>query len=178
MVVEVMGRHVGWIAIHSGIAGGADAIVIPERPWRVLELADVVESRRRRGKRFAIIVVSEGVRLDEDQEEGGLDEFGHPQLADVGVGERLAKSLRELVDADIRVVVLGHVQRGGTPTAYDRILATRFGARAAELVAEGRFGRMVALRGDHIADVPLAEAVAALKEVPPERYEVAEPFFG
>ena len=169
MVVEVMGRHVGWIAIHSGIAGGADAIVIPERPWRVLELADVVESRRRRGKRFAIIVVSEGVRLDE---------FGHPQLADVGVGERLAKSLRELVDADIRVVVLGHVQRGGTPTAYDRILATRFGARAAELVAEGRFGRMVALRGDHIADVPLAEAVAALKEVPPERYEVAEPFFG
>jgi 6-phosphofructokinase 1 len=178
MVVEVMGRHVGWIATHAGIAGGADAILIPERYHPVDAVCDAIRSRHERGRDFSIVVVSEGFELDEPTDGGGdVDEFGHRQLAKVGVGERLAQRIRDATGYDTRVTVLGHIQRGGTPNAYDRILATRFGTRAAELVAEGGFGQMVALRGDDIAAVPLAEAVAALKAVPHERYAVAEPFF-
>ena len=178
MVVEVMGRHVGWIATHAGIAGGADAILIPEQPRSVDEVCATIRARHERGKDFSIVVVSEGFQLGEEDTAAELDEFGHPRLAQTGVGDRLAAAIRQRTGFDTRVTVLGHVQRGGTPNAYDRILATRFGTRAAELVAEGRFGRMVALRGDAIADVPLAEAVAELKRVPPERFAVAEPFFG
>ncbi len=179
MVVEVMGRHVGWIATHAGIAGGADAILIPERPMPMDEIVGHIQSRHEsRGKDFSIIVVSEGAELGPTGGEVELDEFGHPQLAAIGVGERLAQAIRERTQFDTRVTVLGHVQRGGTPNAHDRILATRFGSHAAEMIAEGSFGRMAALHGDTMTDVPIAEAVAELKRVPPERYAVAEPFFG
>jgi 6-phosphofructokinase 1 len=178
MVVEVMGRHVGWIATHAGIAGGADFILIPERPTPVEEVVAHIQARHESGKDFSIIVVSEGVTLDRDDGQVELDEFGHPLLAQVGVGDELARRIREATGFDTRVTVLGHVQRGGTPNAYDRILATRFGTRAAELVAAGSFGRMVALRGDEITHVPLSVAVERLKHVPLERYAVAEPFFG
>jgi 6-phosphofructokinase 1 len=124
------------------------------------------------------VVVSEGVHLAAGAADGELDDFGHVKLAAAAVGERLAGMIADATGLEARAVVLGHVQRGGTPNAQDRILATRFGSRAADLVAEGGFGRMVALRGDEVADVPLAEAVADLKLVPPERFAVAEPFFG
>jgi phosphofructokinase-like protein len=177
LVVEVMGRHVGWIATYSGLAGGADFILVPERPIDLERVADVIRAREARGLGFSIVVVSEGVEL-EQAGETTVDEFGHVQLAHAAVGERIAERLAELTGKDTRAVVLGHVQRGGSPVAQDRILATRFGVRAAELVAEGGFGRMVALRGDDVVDVPLAEAVAELKAVPPDRYAVAEAFFG
>ncbi len=178
IVVEVMGRHAGWIALYSGLAGGAHDILIPEQPADVEAVAARIRARAERGHTYAIVVVSEGVELESDDGEFETDDFGHRLLAKVGVGERLADRLKELTGLDTRPVVLGHVQRGGTPNAQDRILATRFGVRAAELVAEGGFGRMVALRGDTVADVPLAEAVAELKTVPPERYRLAQAFFG
>jgi len=178
IVCEVMGRHAGWIAAYSGLAGGAHAILIPERPADVPGLCQMLLQRRERGGRYAIVVVSEGVELEAPAGGGELDEFGHVKLASAAVGDRLAERIQEATGWEARAVVLGHVQRGGTPNAHDRILATRFGSRAADLVAEGGFGRMVALRGDEIADVPLAEAVSDLKLVPPERFAVAEPFFG
>jgi len=181
MVVEVMGRHAGWIALHSGLAGNADMILIPEVPTTVDDVIAAIESRRARGRDFAIVVVSEGFELALGEEAAGerdVDEFGHAQLAKIGVGQRLADELGRRTGLDTRATVLGHVQRGGTPNADDRILATRFGTRAAELVAEGRFGRMVALQGDDIVDVPLADAVGELKLVPLERYALAVPFFG
>jgi 6-phosphofructokinase 1 len=178
MVVEVMGRHVGWIALQAGVAGGADAIVIPERPMTAERVAEHVKARAARGKGFSIVVISEGVDLGDEGEEAGVDQFGHRQLAKVGVGERLGARLADLTGFDTRVTVLGHVQRGGTPTAFDRVLATGYGTRAAELIGEGAFGRMAALRGDAIVDVPLAEAVADLKRVPDHLYEAAEALFG
>jgi ATP-dependent phosphofructokinase / diphosphate-dependent phosphofructokinase len=177
MVVEVMGRHVGWIALESGVAGGADAIVIPERPMTAERVAEHVKTRAAAGKSFSIVVISEGVELEDEAGEGETDQFGHKQLAAIGVGERLGARLRDLTGFDTRVTVLGHVQRGGTPTAYDRVLATRYGTRATEMVAEGAFGRMAALRGDAIVDVPLAEAVADLKRVPEPLYAAAEALF-
>jgi len=181
MVVEVMGRHAGWIALYSGVAGNADMILIPELPRSVDDVVAAIDSRRARGRDFGIVVVSEGFELAEPGEEGGaaeLDEFGHARLAKVGVAERLADELGRRTGLDTRPVVLGHIQRGGSPNAHDRILATRFGARAAVLVAEGRFGQMVALKGDEIVAEPLADAVGELKLVPLERYALAEPFFG
>ena len=178
MVVEVMGRHVGWIATYAGLAGGADAILIPEVPKTLDDVCRAIMSRHDRGKDFSIVVVSEGFELEGDAEDATLDEFGHKQLAAVGIGERIAEGVRERTGFDTRVVVLGHIQRGGTPNAYDRILATRFGSHAADVVAAGRFGRMVALQGDEIVDIPIAEGVAKLKAVPRERFAVAEPFFG
>jgi 6-phosphofructokinase 1 len=183
MVLEVMGRHTGWIAVMSGIAGGADVILIPEHPITVEEACEDIRRRHERGKDFSIVVVSEGYELTfasgERQmitQEAAVDQFGHVRLG--GVGELLAREIEARTGFETRVTVLGHVQRGGTPTARDRVLATRFGLKAAELVHEGRFGRMAALRGDEIVDVPLAEAVAELKTVPPEWYEVARAFFG
>jgi ATP-dependent phosphofructokinase / diphosphate-dependent phosphofructokinase len=178
MVVEVMGRHVGWIATHAGIAGGADLILIPEQPKGIDDVLAAIESRSARGKNFSIIVVSEGFELSGAAADTDLDEFGHKQLAELGVGYELARLIRERTSYDTRVTVLGHVQRGGTPNAHDRILATRFGTRAAEMVEEQKSGRMVALQGDTITDVPIAEAVKELKMVPPDRYGIAEPFFG
>jgi ATP-dependent phosphofructokinase / diphosphate-dependent phosphofructokinase len=183
MVVEVMGRHTGWIAIMSGIAGGADVILIPEYPLTIQDTCAEIEKRHSRGKDFSIVVVSEGYKLTyasgeqhEVTQEATVDEFGHVRLG--GVGELLAREIEGRTGFETRVTVLGHVQRGGTPTARDRVLATRFGLAAADLVQEGRFGRMVALRGDDIVDIPLAEAVAELKTVPAPWYDVAKAFFG
>jgi len=183
MVVEVMGRHTGWIAVMSGIAGGADVILIPEHPLTVEETCRELERRHARGKDFSIVVVSEGYKLTYESgeqrevvQEEDLDAFGHVRLG--GVGEALGREIEERTGFETRVTVLGHVQRGGSPTARDRVLATRFGLKAADLVHEGRFGRMAALRGDEIIDVALADAVAELKKVPPEWYEVARAFFG
>ncbi len=181
LAVEVMGRHAGWLALQAGIAGNADAILIPEVAASLDQVEGYVRSRAARGRRFSVIVASEGVELASagDATEGrDLDEFGHARLAKVGVAQRLAEALQERTGIEARPVVLGHVQRGGTPVAFDRVLATRYGVRAAELVGEGGFGRMTALRGDAIVDVPLADAVAELKLVPRELYEAAETFFG
>ena len=167
MVVEVMGRHTGWIAVMSGIAGGADVILIPEHPLTVEETCEEIEKRHRRGKDFSIVVVSEGYKLTyasgeqrEVTQEAELDQFGHVRFG--GVGESLAREIEARTGFETRVTVLGHVQRGGTPTARDRVLATRFGLTAADLVAEGHFGRMAALRGNDVVDIPLEEAVAEL----------------
>jgi 6-phosphofructokinase 1 len=177
LVVEVMGRHVGWIATHAAIAGAAHALVIPDHPAGVDSVVARIEARRRRGLTHAVVVVSEGVELETPAEPGEVDEFGHRRLATASVGETLAERIGQATGMDTRAVVLGHVQRGGTPTARDRILATRFGAHAAEMVAAGAFGRMVALRGDEVTDIALTDAVAELKGVPLERYRVAETLF-
>ncbi len=178
MVAEVMGRHTGWIAVHSGIAGGADVILIPEQPRPLDEVCALLDRRHRGGKDFSIVVVSEGYELAGLADEKDVDQFGHVRLGLRGVGDRLAHEIEERTGFETRVTVLGHVQRGGSPTPRDRVLATRFGLRAADLVHDGRFGRMAALQGDQIVDVSLAEATARLKTVPPDWYAVAESFFG
>jgi 6-phosphofructokinase len=174
MVVEVMGRHAGWIALESGLAGGAHAILIPEVRASLDAVCARIRDRRDRGRGYSIVVVSEGVELDEGGGEGEKDEFGHTLLAKAGVGERIAARIEEAIGGEARAVVLGHVQRGGTPTAYDRDLATRFGMRAAELVADGSFGRMVALQGERVGDIPLSDAVSVLKTVPERVYRRVE----
>jgi phosphofructokinase-like protein len=184
MVVEVMGRHTGWIAVMSGIAGGADVIMIPEQPITVEDACRELEKRHEGGKDFSIIVVSEGYELTYESGEHRLvagearatDQFGHVVLG--GVGDALAREIEERTGFETRVTVLGHVQRGGTPTPRDRVLATRFGLKAADLVHEQRFGLMAALRGDAVVDVSLDEATRELKTVPPEWYDVARAFFG
>jgi ATP-dependent phosphofructokinase / diphosphate-dependent phosphofructokinase len=178
MVVEVMGRHAGWIAVMSGIAGGADAILIPEQPVDYDQVAEGLRKRHARGKNFSIIVVSEGTELPGLEDDGELDAFGHVTLSKRGVGDILAREIGERTGFETRVTVLGHVQRGGSPTARDRVLATRFGLKAAELVQSGQFGQMAALRGDDVVAVSLEEATAELKTVPPEWYAVAQAFFG
>jgi phosphofructokinase-like protein len=178
IVVEVMGRHTGWIAVMSGIAGGADVILIPEHPISIDEACDDIRRRHERGKDFSIVVVSEGYELDGVDDPGEVDEFGHVRLSQRGVGEALAREIELRTGFESRVTVLGHVQRGGSPTPRDRVLATRYGLKAADLVHEGRFGRMAALQGDSIVDVSLEEATAELKTVPPDWYEVARAFFG
>ena len=179
MVVEVMGRHTGWIAVMSGIAGGADMILIPEQPVSIEDACKEIQRRHARGKDFSIVVVSEGYELGGgDDREAEVDEFGHIRLSERGVGARLAQQIEQRTGFETRVTVLGHVQRGGSPTPRDRILATRYGLKAADLVEEGRFGRMAALHGDAIVDVPLAEATAELKTVPDDWFEVARAFFG
>jgi phosphofructokinase-like protein len=178
MVVEVMGRHAGWIAVMSGIAGGADVILIPERPVDVEEVCSEIRRRHGRGKNFSIVVVSEGCELPGTEDKGELDAFGHVMLSKRGVGEALGEQIEERTGFETRVTVLGHVQRGGTPTARDRVLATRFGLKAADLVEAGEFGQMAALRGDDVIAVSLEEATAELKTVPDDWYEVARAFFG
>jgi 6-phosphofructokinase 1 len=178
MVVEVMGRHTGWIAVMSGIAGGADVILIPEQPLPMEEVCAQLEKRHRSGKDFSIVVVSEGYELEGLSEEGEVDEFGHVRLGQRGVGDAIARDIERRTGFETRVTVLGHVQRGGSPTPRDRVLATRYGLKAADLVHEGRFGRMAALHGDSIVDVSLEEATAELKTVPADWYEVARAFFG
>jgi ATP-dependent phosphofructokinase / diphosphate-dependent phosphofructokinase len=178
MVVEVMGRHTGWIAVMSGIAGGADVILIPEHPISIEEACTDIQRRHERGKDFSIVVVSEGYELEGLGDEGEVDEFGHVRLSQRGVGEALAREIESRTGFETRVTVLGHVQRGGSPTPRDRVLATRYGLKAADLVEEGRFGRMAALHGDSIVDVSLEEATAELKTVPDDWYDVARAFFG
>jgi 6-phosphofructokinase 1 len=183
MVVEVMGRHTGWIAVTSGIAGGADVILIPEHPITVEDACSEITRRHARGKTFSIVVVSEGYELTyasgerrQVTQDADLDAFGHVRLG--GVGHDLAREIQERTGYETRVTVLGHVQRGGSPTPRDRVLATRYGLKAADLVLSGSWGRMAALRGDAIVDVSLQEATAELKTVPPEWYDVAQAFFG
>ena len=178
MVVEVMGRHTGWIAVVSGIAGGADVILIPEQPISIDEACDDIRRRHERGKDFSIVVVSEGYELEGLADAGEQDEFGHVRLSQRGVGDALAREIERRTGFETRVTVLGHVQRGGSPTPRDRVLATRFGLKAADLAHEGKFGQMASLQGDRIVDVPLKDATAELKTVPPEWYDVAKAFFG
>ncbi|MFH0827775.1 MAG: 6-phosphofructokinase [Candidatus Omnitrophota bacterium] len=179
MVAEVMGRHAGWLAVYSGIAGGADVILIPELPIDVDEVCGIIQKRHSRGKNFSIIVVAEGAQFKEKDlilQEEKLDEFGHVRLG--GIGEQLAKEVEKRTGFETRVSVFGHIQRGGTPTAFDRILGTRFGVKAVELVKNKNFGKMVALSGNKIIDVPLAEAVKEIKTVDMGLYDIAKEFFG
>ncbi len=186
MVVEVMGRHAGWIATHSGIAGGADAILVPERPFDIEQVCAHLRRRHERGRDFSIVVVAEGAtpRAGSLDAEGGgpvaraatSDAFGHARLG--GIGVVLEGEIEARTGFETRVTILGHVQRGGTPVAFDRVLATRFGVAAVAAVAAGRFGAMVALRGTQIVEVPLVEALALPKLLDPALYETAELFFG
>ena len=173
MVVEVMGRHAGWIATHSGIAGGADVIAVPEREISTDEICDVIRARADAGRSFSIIVVAEGARIRElgGQATSRADEFGHELLG--GIGQRLAVVLEKATGFETRVTVLGHIQRGGTPTSYDRVLATRLGLFASELAHGQQFGKMAALSGAEIVAVELAVAVAEAKTVPKEFSELA-----
>src|SRR3989304_2263128 len=180
MVVEVMGRHAGWIATFGGIAGGADIILIPEVPFDIDEVCNMLRKRHSRGKNFSIVVVAEGSKPKEldrpvttsDQR----DDFGHIKLG--GIGSFLASEIEKRTGYDTRVTVLGHIQRGGTPTAYDRVLATRFGVAAVDLVKDGIFGKMMAFHCNKIVTVDLAEAVGKLKTLDMEIYEIAKVFFG
>jgi ATP-dependent phosphofructokinase / diphosphate-dependent phosphofructokinase len=178
LIVEVMGRHAGWIALHAGLAGGANVILIPERPFDIDQVIGYVEHRFQ--TRYApIVVVAEGAhpqQEDETLQTGQLDSFGHVRLG--GVGQYLAGEIEKRTGKEARCTVLGHIQRGGTPTAFDRVLATRFGLHAVDAVHDEDFGTMVALRGTQIHRVPLAEATRELKLVPPERYAESEVFFG
>ena len=180
LIVEVMGRHAGWIALQAGMAGGANVILIPERPFDVDQVIQYVEHRFQ--SHYApIVVVAEGAQAKASGEESAgqeLDAFGHVRLANRGVGQMLADEIERRTGKEARNTVLGHIQRGGTPTAFDRVLATRFGVQAAHAVADGAFGCMVALRGTDIVRVKLSEATSELKLVPPERYAEAEVFFG
>jgi len=181
MVVEVMGRHAGWIATYAGIAGGADAILVPERPFDVEEVCKRLRRRHESGITFSIVVVSEGAAPQEGgamtaTSEADTDEFGHARLG--GIGVHLAREVEELTGYETRATILGHVQRGGTPTAYDRVLATRFGVAAVDAAAAGRLGQMVALRGPDIVEVGLREALAGPKLLDPRLFETAEVFFG
>ena len=184
MVVEVMGRHAGWIATYSGIAGGADVILIPEIPIVLDEVCDLILRRHSRGKSFSIVVVAEVAQFAEKPGAGGelvlqeakKDEFGHVRLG--GISQVLAKAIEERTKFETRYVVLGHIQRGGSPTAHDRVLATRFGVFATEMVHRGEFGKMAALQGNRIVAVPLAEATSKLKTVDMDIYAIAKEFFG
>ncbi len=180
MVLEVMGRHSGWIATHAGIAGGADAILVPERPFDVEDVAEHVRARHARGPNFSIVVVAEGAIPREGtlhtREGTATDAFGHARLG--GIGVALEGELERITGYESRVTILGHVQRGGTPIAFDRVLATRFGVAAMDAALGGRFGAMVGLRGTEIVETPLAEALREPKLLDPALYETAELFFG
>jgi phosphofructokinase-like protein len=179
MVVEVMGRNAGWIAAYSGIAGGADAILVPERPFDVEQVCEVIRHRHGRGRTFSIVVVAEGatpVDGGETIQTKETDAFGHVRLG--GIGVALERQIEERTGYETRVTILGHIQRGGTPTAFDRVLATRFGIAAIDAIADKDYGVMVALRGTEIVRVPLSEAVGELKTLDPELFETAEVFFG
>jgi 6-phosphofructokinase 1 len=179
IVCEVMGRHAGWIATYSGIAGGADVILIPERPIQIDTVCEHIQRRHRsRGVNFSIVVVAEGAKLSggEAKLTEKLDEFGHIRLG--GIGQQIADLIEKKTGFETRATVLGHIQRGGTPTAFDRVLGTRFGVHAADMVARGEWGKMAALRGNAVISVPLAEATAKLKTVDDGFFSVAEVFFG
>ena len=178
LIVEVMGRHAGWIALHSGMAGGANVILIPERPFDIERVCDYVNSRFK-DHYAAIVVVAEGAVPKEGTmtvKGGQLDAFGHVRLA--GIGQRLEEEIAGRTGHEARATVLGHIQRGGTPTAFDRVLATRFGLHVVDAVHNGHYGKMTALRGTNIELVGLDEATAKLKTVPPELYAEAEVLFG
>ena len=179
MVVELMGRHAGWIATYAGIASGADVILIPEHPFDLDEVCEHITHRHQRGRTFSIVVVAEGATPKEGTWEtaaGDQDAFGHVRLG--GIANALAPEIEKRTGFETRVTILGHVQRGGTPSAFDRVLATRFGIAAIDAVHDRDFGKMVALRGNKIERVSLAEGVGELKTIDPDIYSVAEVFFG
>ena len=179
LVVEVMGRSAGWIALHSGLAGGADVILIPELPFDIDEVCRLINRRHARGRYFAIIVVAEGATPKAGTltvSTGDLDEFGHPRLG--GIGQVLEREIEERTGFETRTTVLGHVQRGGTPTAFDRVLATRLGLAAIDAAHAGRWGQMTALTGTSIKLVPIADAVVQVRRVPVEEYERYDVLFG
>jgi 6-phosphofructokinase 1 len=180
MVVEVMGRHAGWIATHAGIAGGADAILVPERPFDIEQVCAHLRRRHERGRSFSIVVVAEGAVPRASSIEAPIDAttdaFGHARLG--GIGVTLEGEIERRTGYESRVTILGHVQRGGTPVAFDRVLATRFGVAAMAATAAGRFGTMVGLRGTEIVEVSLADALREPKLLDPALYETAELFFG
>jgi 6-phosphofructokinase len=180
MVVEVMGRNAGWIAIHSGVAGGADVILIPERPFDIDKVAETIRLRHARGRYFSIVVVAEGAKFSTDMDpkhgapilqDSEKDEFGHARLG--GIANILAQEIERRTGFETRTVVLGHIQRGGSPSAFDRMLATRYGLGAIDMVHRGEFGRMAALRGNKIISVPLADAIAKNRTVDQEMIDVA-----
>jgi phosphofructokinase-like protein len=179
MVVEVMGRHAGWIATYAGIAGGADYILVPELPIDVEEVCASIKKRHDMGKNFSIVVVAEGAAFKDENlflQEKKLDQFGHVRLG--GIGEVLGKIIEEKTGFETRVTVLGHIQRGGSPSAFDRVLGTRYGVKAYELVKSQRFGRMASLRGSEITDVPLEDATKKIKTLDLKLYDIAKIFFG
>ena len=183
MIIEVMGRHAGWIAMHSGIASGADLILIPEKEIRIEEIQTVIKTRIERGRKFSIIVVAEGAKISEsDSIEGKLilqdeklDAFGHVRLG--GIANILADIIERKTGIETRATILGHIQRGGSPTAYDRVLGTRFGVYAVEMINAEKYGRMAALQGTQIVDIALGDAVDKLKTVDENFYETARVFF-
>jgi len=179
MILEVMGRYTGWIALEAGLAGGADMILIPEKPFDIDEVCGYIKRRHERGRNFSIIVVAEGAKPKGGAEivySESVDEFGHIRLG--GVGYYLGKEIEKCIGIETRVVVLGHLQRGGSPTAFDRILATRFGVAAIDLIHEGKFGYMVALHGNRIVSVLLKQVIGKRKTVDLELYDIASVFFG
>lgn len=181
MVVEVMGRHAGWIATYAGLSGGADAVLVPEFDLTVEQMVELIERRKQRGKRFSIIVVAEGAKILWKGKEYNVtkdrkDDFGRPLLG--GVGQRLADILETETQMEARVTVIGHVQRGGTPSARDRVLATCFGTKAADLVDESKWGYMATLRGTQIEAVPLSSATSQLKLVDEQLWDIASSLFG
>jgi phosphofructokinase-like protein len=184
MVVEVMGRHAGWIAVESGIAGGADIVLIPEKTTYVSEVCDLIKRRHDRGKDFSIVVVAEGSKLKTDPsakeeviiQDQKLDAFGHVRLG--GIGAKVADLIEAGTGYETRAIILGYIQRGGTPTAFDRVLATRFGVHAIDYVHKGKFGNMVALQSTKIVPYPLSKVVGQTKTVDEELVETAEVFFG
>jgi len=179
MVVEVMGRDSGWIATIAGLAGGADYVIVPERPYEISEVCAMLKKRQERGRQFSIVVVAEGAVPKGGgyvAQAPGVDEFGHVRLG--GVGQVIAQEIGKAMGADTRVTILGHVQRGGAPSAFDRVLGTRFGLRAVDIVRARKFGRMVALSGTKIVDVPLPAPGQQKRYLDPELYQDAETFFG
>lgn len=179
IILEVMGRYTGWIALESGLAGGADIILIPEKPFDIGKVCGYIQQRHERGRNFSIVVVAEGAKPKGGVEivySESLDEFGHIRLG--GVGYFIGKEIERCIKIETRVVVLGHLQRGGTPTAFDRILATRYGIAAIDLVHEGRFDRMVSLKCNRIESVPFKDVVGKRKTVDLKLYEIASVFFG
>ncbi len=178
MVLEVMGRHAGWIATIAGIAGGADQILIPEVDFDIDDVCEGLKKRMDRGKKFSIVVIAEGAKPTDmarfSTASSKVDEFGHEQLG--GIGHLLGRAIEERIGAETRVTVLGHVQRGGSPTAHDRVLATRFGVKAVQQIHEGKYGVMVALQGDKIVPIPLSDAITQ-KKVDPDLYEMAKIFY-
>ena len=179
MVVETMGRHAGWLAAFSGIAGGADMILVPEVRIDLDTVCKVIRKRHARGKTFSIVVVAEGAQFKEGQDvllEEDKDSFGHVRLG--GIGQKLAERIENETGFETRHSVLGHIQRGGSPTAYDRILGTRFGVKAVQMIKDKQFGMMASLQGKDIVSVPLKDAVGTLKTLDMDLYKVAEIFFG
>ena len=180
MVIEVMGRHTGWIALNAGTAGGADCILIPEDPVEMSYICDLVKGRKQRGKTFSLVVVAEGfIPHDADKfvvQDEQLDEFGHVRLG--GIGHLIGAQIENLTGIETRVTILGHIQRGGSPTPYDRVLATRYGVAAADLIHKGEFGRMVALQASRIESIPLSDIVGKVRTVDLDLYETAKVFFG